>query len=60
MGVECGIQAVLGNQGVVVAILHDLTFLDDEDAVGAAYRGKAMGDNDAGTTLKKAFEGFLY
>src|SRR3546814_8989572 len=46
--VETEVRAVVGQQLVVRALLHDAALLHHEDHVGAADRGKAVGDDEAG------------
>src|SRR5688500_2900100 len=46
--VEVGVGAVEGDEVGVGALLDDAPVLDDDDAVGHLYGGKAVGDEEGG------------
>ena len=46
-------------QAGVVAFLDNLAFAQDDDAVGAADGGQAVGDDDGSSALHQPFQGLL-
>ena len=50
-GVQLVVAALLLQQLSVVALLDDLSALDDHDAVGVAHGGQAVGDDEDGAVL---------
>ena len=57
--VELGVEAALRQQGVVVALLHDVAVLHDEDDVGLADGGQAVGHDEARAALHHPGKGRL-
>src|SRR5699024_10500118 len=51
--VQIGVGATGSEQFVAIAMFDDATLLHDEDRVGVADRGEAMGDDEAGSFLSK-------
>ena len=49
--IKFSVESVLGQQGVVIALLDDLTVLHDENNVRFANGGEPVGDNKAGASL---------
>ena len=57
--IKAGVEAVLGEEGGVVALFDDLALIQDVDAVGAANGAETVGDDDGGASVEEAFEGLL-
>lgn len=49
--VQVGVEAALGEQFVVCALLDDVAVADHQDHVGVSDRGQAMRDDKAGAAL---------
>ena len=56
---ELGVDAFLLEQGMVVAAFDDAALVHDEDLVGVADGGKAVGDDDGGASGQEALKGLL-
>ena len=57
--VELGVEAALRQQGIVVALLHDMAVLHHEDDVGLPDGGKAVCHDEAGAALHHPGKGCL-
>ena len=57
--VEVAVAAVEVVEGLVGATLDDPSLLDDEDLVGAADGGEAVGDDEGGAALHEVAEAML-
>ena len=51
---QVGVAAVRADEVVVRAVFHDASALDRDDAVGAAHRREAMGDDEDRAPLRNA------
>ena len=54
--VKTAIDTVTSDQVVVAAILHEVSFVEDENSVGAGSGRQPMGDCDRGTSPRQAFK----
>ena len=57
---ELGVEPAVGEQAVVGALLDDAALIHDQDAVGGADRGEAVGDDEGGAPLHQPVEGLLH
>ena len=57
--IELGIEAALRQQGVVVALLHDVAILHHKDDIGLTDGGQAVGHDKAGAALHHPGKGSL-
>ena len=58
--VQVAVQATLGQQCGVGAVLHDPAGVHDQDAVGVADGAEAVRDHEGGAALHQAFQGGLH
>lgn len=59
LGVEGGVALTSGEKTVVRAALDDAATFQDEDTIGAANRGEAVGNDQNGAVFHDAIEGLL-
>src|SRR6476659_5600833 len=57
---EAGVNAAVGHQLVVGAAFEDTAFFQDQDLVGVADGGEAVGDDEAGPAGEELGEGPLH
>ena len=57
--IEAGVEAVLGEEGGVVALFDDLALIQDVDAVGSADGAQAVGDDDGGASCSSRSQALL-
>jgi len=57
--VEIAVAAVEVVEGLVSSSLDDVALLDDQDLVGAADGGEAVGDDEGGASLHEVAEAAL-
>lgn len=53
---QAGINTAGCDQVIVTALLDELTVFQDEDAVGVADGGQAMGDDNGGASYRNLLE----
>ena len=56
---EAGVEATLGRQRAMVALLNDLAMIHDDDAIGGAHGGKSVSDDDRRAIAHQPVERFL-
>lgn len=54
------VVAILFDEGIVGAVLYNLSFVEDVDFVGILDGGEAMSHGDGGTRLHEALQGILH
>ena len=54
---QASVEALLLQQVLVGAVFHHVTIIQDDDLIGVAHGGEAVGDDQSGAAFHEAVQG---